>query len=100
MLIRRQNNAINTKVELDASNRVLSSRELRRVAGIPRGQRLVASATPARIVKHGKLKIWTGKVPGTPVEEAVEQLRHGIAGIPYSSRKLPRTQRRTANKNF
>jgi len=29
-----------------------------------------------RIVKHGKLKVWTGKVPAAPIDEAVEQARH------------------------
>jgi hypothetical protein len=77
-----------TTLELDASNRIVLSRELRRAAGIPRRQKLVASATPGRIVlemeantsgrilKRGKLKVWTGAVPATPMEEAVEQSRH------------------------
>jgi hypothetical protein len=77
-----------TTVELDGSNRIVLSRELRRAAGIPRNQKLVASATPGRIVlevpantsgrvvKRGKLKVWTGAVPSTPIEEAVEQARH------------------------
>jgi hypothetical protein len=49
---------------------------------------LLACATPGRIVleieanvsgrvvKRGKLKVWTGAVPATPIEEAVEQTRH------------------------
>ena len=77
-----------TTVELDASNRVVLSRELRRAAGIPRRQKLIASATPGRIVleiennspgriiKRRKLKLWTGAVPTTSIEEAVEQSRH------------------------
>jgi hypothetical protein len=77
-----------TTVELDASNRIVLSRELRRAAGIPRRQKLRVSATPGRIVlemesnvsgrivKHRKLKVWTGAVPATPIEEAVEQTRH------------------------
>jgi hypothetical protein len=32
--------------------------------------------TSGRITKRGKLKIWTGDVPATPIEEAVEQTRH------------------------
>ena len=64
------------------------SRELRRAAGIPRRQKLLVSATPGRIVlemaanpsgrivKRGKLKVWTGAVPSVPLEEAVEQTRH------------------------
>lgn len=77
-----------TAIELDASNRIVLSRELRRAAGISRRQKLMASATPGRIVlemeantsgrivKRGKLKVWTGAVPATPIEEAVEQSRH------------------------
>lgn len=77
-----------TTVELDASNRIVLSRELRQAAGIPRGQKLIVSATPGRIVlemepntsghviKRGKLKVWTGEVPATPIGEAVEQSRH------------------------
>ena len=75
-------------VELDASNRIVLSRELRRAAGIARRQKLIVSATPGRIVlemeanasgrviKRGKLKLWTGDVPTTPIEEAVHQSRH------------------------
>ena len=77
-----------TTVELDASNRIVISREMRQAAGIPRRQKLIVSATPGRIVleiqsnpsgriiKRGKLKLWTGAVPATPIEEAVEQSRH------------------------
>ena len=77
-----------TTIELDASNRIVLSRELRRAAGIPRRQKLMASAMPGRIVlemeantsgriiKRGKLKVWTGAVPATPIGEAVEQSRH------------------------
>jgi len=77
-----------TTIELDASNRIVLSREIRRAAGIPRRQRLIVSATPGRVVlemepnaagrvvKRGKLKVWTGPVPGTSIEEAVEQSRH------------------------
>jgi hypothetical protein len=76
-----------TTVVLDGSNRIVLSRELRRAAGIPRKQKLLVSATPGRIVleigattsgrvdKRGKLKVWTGAVPNTPIEEAVEQSR-------------------------
>ena len=77
-----------TIVQLDASNRIVLPRELRRAAGVPRGQKLKASATPGRIVlemepagqghvvKRGKLKLWTGAVPATPLAEAVEIARH------------------------
>jgi bifunctional DNA-binding transcriptional regulator/antitoxin component of YhaV-PrlF toxin-antitoxin module len=71
-------------IKLDASSRIVLSRDLRRAAGIPPGQKLRVSATPGRIilenpgkvVKRGKLKVWTGQVPSTPLEDAVEQVRH------------------------
>ena len=77
-----------TVTTLDGSNRIVLSREVRQAAGIPRRQKLLVSATPGRIVleveanisgrivKRGKLKVWTGAVPTTPIEEAVEQTRH------------------------
>jgi len=79
---------VKTTVELDASNRIVLSRELRRADGIPRRQKLLASVTPGRIVleveanpsgrtiKRGKLQVWTGTVPVMPIEDAVEQARH------------------------
>ena len=74
-------------VRLDGSNRIVLSRDLRRAAGIPRGQKLKVSATPGRVVlevepnpgkvvPRGKLKVWTGQVPSTPTEEAVDVVRH------------------------
>jgi uncharacterized protein len=35
-----------------------------------------AVVTEGKIVRDGKLKVWTGPVPETPIEEAVEQARH------------------------
>ena len=78
---------MNATVQLDGSNRIVLSRELRRAAGFPPGQKLNVSATPGRIVlevqpnrgkviKRGKLKLWTGPVPAIPLDEAVEQVRH------------------------
>ena len=76
-----------TTLRLDRSNRIVISRDLRRAAGISVGQKLTVSAAPGRIilemeaapegkiVKRGKLKVWTGAVPNTPLEEAVEQTR-------------------------
>lgn len=75
-------------IRLDRSNRIVLSRDLRRAAGIATGQRLTVSTAPGRIVlemeanprgkvvRRGKLKIWTGAVPRTPLKEAVEQARH------------------------
>jgi bifunctional DNA-binding transcriptional regulator/antitoxin component of YhaV-PrlF toxin-antitoxin module len=74
-------------VRLDASNRIVLPRDLRRAAGITAGQKLRVSAVPGRIVleveadprgkiaKRGRLKVWTGNVPDTPLTEAVEQAR-------------------------
>ena len=78
---------MNTTVQLDGSNRIVLTRELRRAAGIPRHQKLKVSATPGRIIlevepnrgkvlKRGKLKVWTGPVPPIPLDEAVEVVRH------------------------
>jgi hypothetical protein len=33
-------------------------------------------ASQGKVVKRGKLKLWTGAVPPTPLEEAVEAARH------------------------
>ena len=74
-------------VKLDKSNRIVLPRDLRRAAGIPAGQTLRVSATPGRIllevepakgkiVKRGKFSTWTGPVPATPIEDAIEQVRH------------------------
>ena len=83
-------NGMKTILELDASNRIVLSRELRRAAGISRKQKLVASATPGRIVleieantsgrivKRGKLKVWTGAVPSTSIAEAVKTTRRTL----------------------
>jgi len=76
-----------TTIRLDRSSRIVLSRDLRRAAGIPRGQKLRVSATPGRVVlevepnpgkvvRRGKLKVWTGLVPSTPIEEAVDVVRH------------------------
>ena len=31
---------------------------------------------PGKVVRRGKLKMWTGRVPPTPIEEAVDVVRH------------------------
>jgi hypothetical protein len=75
-------------IRLDRSNRIVLSRDLRRAAGIATGQKLKVSAGPGRIVlemeanpngkvvRRGKLSVWTGKVPQTALGEAVEHARH------------------------
>jgi len=74
-------------LRLDASNRIVLPRDVRRAAGIAAGQKLTVSAAPGRIIleteanprgkiaKRGKLKVWTGTVPHTPIGEAVEHAR-------------------------
>lgn len=76
-----------TTIRIDASSRIVLSRDIRRAAGIATGQKLRISAVPGRIVleaepnprgriiKRGKLKVWTGAVPDTPLAEAVQQAR-------------------------
>ena len=77
-----------TTMQLDSSNRIVLTRALRQAAGISARQKLSVSTTPGRIVlevnannsgsvvKRGKLKVWTGAVPETPIEDAVDQARH------------------------
>ena len=74
-------------VQLDPSNRIILSKDLRRAAGFSPRQKLKASAGPGRIVlevepnsdgkviKRGKLKVWTGAVPALPLADAVELAR-------------------------
>jgi hypothetical protein len=33
-------------------------------------------ASQGKVIKRGKLKLWTGAVPATPLAEAVEAARH------------------------
>jgi bifunctional DNA-binding transcriptional regulator/antitoxin component of YhaV-PrlF toxin-antitoxin module len=83
----RHNYSVTASVKLDASNRFVVPRDLRRAAGITQGQRLRVSATPGRlvleaepnpgrVVKRGNLKVWSGQVPSTPIDEAVDVVRH------------------------
>jgi hypothetical protein len=72
----------------DPQYRIVLSREIRKAAGLKAGEALRISASPGRIllevqpdsagrvVKRGKLKVWTGKVPKIPLEDAVEESRH------------------------
>lgn len=76
-----------TTTKLDGSNRIVLSRDVRRAAGVGHGQKFKMSAVPGRIVletetnstgkvvQRGKLKVWTGNVPNTPLSEAVEHAR-------------------------
>ncbi len=79
---------VTTEMTLDKSNRLVLTSAVRRAAGIPPQQKLrvhvspgrivieVPASTTGKVVKRGKLKVWTGEVPATPLEEAVEQARH------------------------
>lgn len=82
-----QSHGMQRTLRLDSSNRIVLSAELRRAAGLQRGQTLKAFVSPGRIilesephsrgkvVKRGKLKVWTGNAPKVPLSEAVEQAR-------------------------
>jgi len=84
----RHTNGMTATVQLDASNRIVITRDVRRAAGISRRQKLKISAGPGRIVieaeattagrvsRRGRLKVWSGVVPSLPIAEAVEQARH------------------------
>jgi hypothetical protein len=79
---------MNAIIEPDKQNRIVLTRDIRRAAGIAPGEPLQLTASPGRIVlevkpessgkiiKKGGLKVWTGKVPPIPLEDAVEKSRH------------------------
>ena len=75
------------EITLDKSNRFVLTKEVMRIAGIGTGKikmhaspgRIVLEALPestGAVVKRGKLKVWSGPVSNTPIEDAVEQSRH------------------------
>jgi hypothetical protein len=75
-------------IEPDKHNRIVLTRDIRKAAGIAPGEQLQLTVSPRRIVlevkpessgkiiKKGGLKVWTGKVPPIPLEEAVRKSRH------------------------
>ena len=79
---------MNTTVEPDKHNRIVLTRDIRKAAGISAGEQLKLTVSPGRIVlevktetsgriiKKGGLKVWTGKVPPVPLEDAVQKARH------------------------
>jgi hypothetical protein len=79
---------MNTIIEPDKQNRIVLTREVRQAAGFAPGEPMQLTVSPGRIVlevkpessgkiiKKGGLKVWTGKVPPIPLEEAVEKSRH------------------------
>jgi hypothetical protein len=80
--------AMNAIIEPDKQNRIVLTREIRNAAGFQPGEPLQITASPGRIVlevkpessgkiiKKGGLKVWTGKVPPIPLDEAVNMSRH------------------------
>jgi hypothetical protein len=76
------------QIEPDKQNRIVLTREIRNAAGFQPGEPLQITASPGRIVlevkpessgkiiKKGGLKVWTGKVPPIPLDEAVNMSRH------------------------
>lgn len=84
----RHDAGVTATIQLDPCNRIVLSREMRRAAGIVPRQKLKVSAAPGKIIlelevkpngkvaRRGKLKVWTGSVPATPLAEAVGQARH------------------------
>jgi hypothetical protein len=79
---------MNATIEPDKQSRIVLTRDIRKAAGIALGEPLKLTVSPGRIVlevqpessgkiiKKGGLKVWTGKVPSIPLEEAVEKSRH------------------------
>ncbi|HZL13012.1 MAG TPA: hypothetical protein VFC85_02610 [Verrucomicrobiae bacterium] len=75
-------------IEPDKQNRIVLTRDIRKAAGISAREPIKLTASPGRIVlevqpessgkiiKKGGIKMWTGKVPSTPIEEAVDKSRH------------------------
>jgi len=79
---------MNMVIEPDKHNRIVLTRDIRKAAGIASGEPMNLTVSPGRIVlevkpeaagkiiKKGGLKVWTGKVPPIPLEEAVEKSRN------------------------
>lgn len=79
---------MNMVIEPDKQNRIVLTRDIRKAAGMASGEPMKLTVSPGRIVlevrsessgkiiKKAGIKMWTGKVPATPVEEAVEKTRH------------------------
>lgn len=77
-----------TELTLDKNNHLVLSGAVRKAAGIPPGQKLmvhvshgrivleVPASVEGKVVKRGKLKVWTGEVPAISIEDAVAQARH------------------------
>jgi len=78
---------MNSIIEPDKYNRIVLTRDVREAAGISSGDTLKLIATPGRIVleiepqsrgriiRRGKIKMWTGNVPPLPIAEVVQKVR-------------------------
>jgi hypothetical protein len=79
---------MNMVIEPDKHNRIVLTRDIRKAAGIAPGEPMQLTVSPGRIVLEvkpessgkiimkGGLKVWTGKVPPVPLEEAVNKSRY------------------------
>jgi len=79
---------MNMLIEPDKQNRIVLTREIRSAAGFQPGELLQLIASPGRVVletrpqtrgklvRKGKLLVWTGEVPPIPLDEAVRKARH------------------------
>jgi hypothetical protein len=79
---------MNAIIEPDKQNRIVLTREIRNAAGFQSGESLQITASPGRVVletrpqkrgrlvRKGKLLVWTGEVPAIPLDEAVRKARH------------------------
>ena len=76
------------KVTPDSTHRIVLTKEIRNALNLKPGQPLEVSisagavflspipAGKGRIVRKGKLNVYTGKIPDVDVEEAVSKARH------------------------
>jgi hypothetical protein len=79
---------MNAIIEPDKQNRIVLTRDVREAAGFIPGEPLKLSVSPGRVVlevrpkpggrlvKRGKLLVWTGEVPPVPLDEAIRKARH------------------------
>ena len=76
-------------VTLDATHRIVLTKQMRQAAGIRPGEKLEVSVTPgviilsapsikARLKKKGKLTVIDGAVPEMDIGEAVNMARHYV----------------------
>jgi bifunctional DNA-binding transcriptional regulator/antitoxin component of YhaV-PrlF toxin-antitoxin module len=83
-----QRRAVKTVTTLDKTQRLVLTKAMRQVAGISPGEKLEVTATPGliliapasrahgRIVRKGKAKVFTGKIPDLDGAAVVNAVRH------------------------